>query len=123
MSLPEKGHVFLFILIRSLLFSLGAALWATVALCVSAIKPEPFLVLSVPLISSYLIENFIDDYLKMYVPSYLNIIACISGERLIYGGMAVNLIYGIALLLFFIAIAGNVFHWLVKRSVQGESVF
>lgn len=117
-TLAAEGKTLLFVLTRSVLFSCGAALFSTFALLVSVWNPEPLVILAVPFIVSYVEGRFM-----FFVPSWMRIDNCVSGDVLISGGIAANFLYAICFMLLLIMVAGSIFVYQVKRSVNGENTF
>lgn len=116
--LAAGGNTVLFLVMRSALFSLGAAFWSTFALVCSTWTPEPLVILAVPFIGSYIESRF-----RFFVPSWMQIDACVSGDEMIRGGIAVNFLYGMCFMLLLIVLLGILFFYRVRRSVYGEGTF
>ena len=115
--LAAGGNTLLFLVMRSALFSLGAAFWSVFALVVSTWREEPLIVLSAPFIGSYIESRF-----QFFMPSWMQVNACVSGDELIASGIASNFFYGICYLVLLNLLLGMLFFNRVKRSVYGENM-
>lgn len=116
--LAASGNTALYVVVRSMLFAMGAAFWSTFALVVSTWNPEPLTILAVPFIGSYIEERFL-----FFIPTWMQIAGCVRGEEIIPAGIAVNFLYGICFMLLLIVLLGILFYYRVKRSVYGEGAF
>lgn len=116
--LAAAGFTMLFLLVRSVLFSFGAAFWSVFALVTSTWRAEPLVILTAPFIGSYVESRF-----QFFLPPWMQVNACISGDELIVSGIIANFAYGICFLWLLTVLLGILFFYRIKRSAYGENIF
>ncbi|WP_043934332.1 hypothetical protein [Bacillus sp. EB01] len=116
-SLALGDYPLLFLLAKSLVFSLAAALWSVVGLAVSAFIPIPFVAIATPVIASYILEE-----LTMSLPSWLNLYLLTRSGNVIQEGPLVSLAFFIFIFIFYSVLAGFLFNYQVKRRMRNEVV-
>lgn len=112
------GNTMLFLLARSALFSFGAALWSVFALVISTWRTEPLVILAAPFIGSYVESRF-----QFFLPPWMQVNACVSGDELIASGLIANFAYGICYLWLLTVLLGILFFYRIKRSAYGENIY
>lgn len=108
----NQHHYLLYFIICELLIALLCAFFAEIALWISAILPNMFVIVASPIIIYYLLNNLL---YRVGMPDWLNPFAVRAGLA-VFGGSLQSFLYALA---FFIVLCA-LFGWLFVRKARGR---
>ncbi|MCB5935769.1 hypothetical protein LI012_10430 [Caldibacillus thermoamylovorans] len=115
--LIEGNFPILYLILKSFVFSMAAALWAVVGLTVSAFIPSHFVAIATPVIASYVLEE-----LTSIFPKWLNLYRLTRSADVLQQGPLVSFLYFCFIFLLFAVLAGFLFDYQVRRRIRNEVV-
>lgn len=106
-----------YLLIQIAVFSMASATWSTVGLAVSAYIPNGFVAITVPVVASYILEEFTSIF-----PPFLDLYFITRSSPVLNQGAFVSFLYFTFIFLIISAFAGYIFHNQVRRRIRNEVV-
>ena len=115
-ALLESGHAWGYLLCRMHLIAVSAVFYVGLGVAASAIFPDDFAAVAMPMILKYCMERITDEYL----PRQFNLWRLTQGYRLLNGGLTIHFIYIFLLVGFVLLAAYLIFLHCVRRRMELE---